>query len=88
MQHQHEGIELPPAWQDSDSVLVFDPSMSKEEIEAKYNAAAEILNDRFRGHFSDRRVAALFLPGIYDVDIKVGYYTQVSVRAMVDQYCH
>jgi hypothetical protein len=29
------------------------------------------------GHFSDKRLAFLFHPGVYPVDLAVGYYTQI-----------
>jgi len=63
----------PPAW--PSSVQVFD--------EKTHNLSRRI-NDLFRemgpvesGKFSDRRTALMFKPGVYDIDVPVGYYTQV-----------
>jgi len=60
------------------SVIVFDPSMSDSQIN---NTVTQIYNAQRFNEFGDNRYAFLFMPGRYgntnDVDIKVGYYTQV-----------
>ena len=65
----------PPSW--PRSVLVFGPEDHSAVIEEIIDTATAQLKDRALGHFSDDRVALLFKPGRYDVDINVGYYTQV-----------
>jgi len=58
----------PPAW--PSSVYIFDSSTSNVSsmVETLYNG---------QDTFSDRRVALLFKPGTYALDVPVGYYTQV-----------
>jgi hypothetical protein len=57
-----------------DSVLVFDPSMSAQEIQARLD---DVFGLQERNEFGPERRALLFKPGRYDVDVNVGYYTQV-----------
>jgi len=66
----------PPQW--PDSVAVFGPETPAEEIvTATSNAYATNGGDMENGQFSSHRYAFLFMPGTYDVDVPVGYYTQV-----------
>lgn len=75
----------PPNW--PETVSVFDPSMSQEEIEA-VTEAAFALNGHYpsedtpetgcqgEGEWSDYRFAFLFKPGSYEeVNVPMGYYT-------------
>jgi len=63
----------PPEW--PSTVMVFEPGQAN--IREMYEKRTEILRDRKPGHFSEQRLAALFKPGKYWVDLNVGYYTQV-----------
>ncbi|HXK20420.1 MAG TPA: hypothetical protein VNG33_21570, partial [Polyangiaceae bacterium] len=55
------------------NVLVFDPTTPMATIQAQIDAAYA---DQFMGQFSVKRYAFLFKPGAYQLDVKVGYYTQ------------
>jgi hypothetical protein len=55
------------------NVLVFDPSM--DGVQARINS---IFATQERGQFDSKRYALLFKPGKYDLDVQVGFYTQVS----------
>jgi hypothetical protein len=55
-------------------VLVFNPSMSMAAIQDKINAVYALQQNN---QFGNARYALLFKPGVYNVDIPVGYYTQV-----------
>nr|WP_103887801.1 RICIN domain-containing protein [Actinacidiphila yanglinensis] len=57
------------------NVTVFDPSMSASSIQSKINSvySAQVGNE-----FGTQRNALLFAPGTYNVDVPVGYYTQVA----------
>jgi hypothetical protein len=58
------------------NVHIMDPSMPHSEIQG---VADSIFAVQERGEFSSERHAILFKPGIYDqVNVKVGFYTQVS----------
>ncbi|GAA2040497.1 RICIN domain-containing protein [Catenulispora yoronensis] len=57
------------------NVTVFDPSMATSTIQAKINS---VYNTQANNEFGTQRNALLFAPGTYNVDIPVGYYTQVS----------
>jgi hypothetical protein len=57
------------------NVTVFDPSMSASTIQSKINS---VYNAQVDNEFGTQRNALLFAPGSYDVDVPVGYYTQVS----------
>lgn len=66
----------PPNW--PASVMVFDASMPVANISARVNAVYNENGGRKdNGQFSPDRYALMFLPGVYDVDVPVGYYTQV-----------
>ena len=64
----------PPTW--PESVSVFTPSTPN--ITGTVNAIYNINGGRKdNGQFSSARYALLFMPGRYDIDVPVGYYTQV-----------
>ena len=66
----------PPTW--PSSVSVFDASTPAANITAKVNAVYNHNGGRKdNGQFSPDRYALMFMPGTYDVDVPVGYYTQV-----------
>ena len=56
------------------NVLVFDPSMSPEEIQAQID---KVYGIQQHSEFGPARFALLFLPGSYHIDVPVGFYTQV-----------
>ncbi|GAA0470993.1 coagulation factor 5/8 type domain-containing protein [Streptomyces olivaceiscleroticus] len=57
------------------NVDVFDPSMSKDEIQSRLDA---VFKEQEKNQFGEERHALLFKPGTYDVDANVGFYTQVA----------
>jgi hypothetical protein len=72
----------PPSWPDSVLILrdTEDAKTLKEKIEPTQDSWSEE-NATFtcEHHFSDRRYAVLFAPGIYrNLDFEVGYYVQVA----------
>ncbi|GAA3206645.1 discoidin domain-containing protein [Actinocorallia longicatena] len=56
------------------NVLVFDPSMPAADVQARLDA---VFTAQESAQFGEGRYAALFRPGSYDVDAKVGFYTSV-----------
>ncbi len=60
-----------------ENVFLFDPSMDMKEIQDLIDTIHTIQSVR-RSEFSPKRFALLFKPGKYTLDIKVGYYMQVS----------
>ncbi|HEV2347714.1 MAG TPA: hypothetical protein VGS97_26725 [Actinocrinis sp.] len=56
------------------NVYVFDPSMSSSTIQSQINA---VYNSQQSNQFGTQRYALLFKPGTYNVDVPVGFYTQV-----------
>jgi hypothetical protein len=56
------------------SVIVFDPSM---ETPAMQKQVDSLYATQERGQFNSHRYAVLLRPGKYDLDIQVGFYTQV-----------
>ena len=60
----------PPTW--PSSVTLFDSETP--DIRTK---VGDIYNQSIQDIFGDLRIALLFKPGIYNVDVPVGYYTQV-----------
>ncbi|WP_348263167.1 coagulation factor 5/8 type domain-containing protein [Telmatobacter sp. DSM 110680] len=56
------------------NILLFDPSMPMAEIQARIDKVYAIQQ---HSEFGTARYAFLFLPGDYQVDIPVGFYTQV-----------
>lgn len=68
--------ENPPRW--PDSVKVFGPEDRTAEIQRQVDSAwSQNGGDHEHGQFSNQRFALLFKPGVYDVSVPVGYYTQV-----------
>ncbi|WP_405578926.1 RICIN domain-containing protein [Streptomyces sp. NBC_01190] len=57
------------------NVTIFDPSMSASSIQSKVTS---VYNAQVGNEFGTQRNALLFRPGTYNVDIPVGYNTQVS----------
>lgn len=57
-----------------EQTFIFDPFQGDLEIQKKINS---IYNQQLNNQFGDRHYAFLFKPGIYHLDVKVGYYTQV-----------
>jgi hypothetical protein len=56
------------------NVIVFDPSMSSASIQAQIDNVYAIERPN---HFGSPRHALLFRPGTYNVNVPVGFYTQV-----------
>ncbi|WP_084724553.1 adenylyl cyclase [Streptacidiphilus melanogenes] len=56
------------------NVLLFDPSMGNAAIQAQVDA---VFQTQQSNQFGAERYALAFLPGTYDVDINVGFYTHV-----------
>ncbi|GAA0447295.1 RICIN domain-containing protein [Streptomyces stramineus] len=56
-------------------VTVFDPSMPRAAVQREVDA---VFRRQERDEFGTGRRALLFKPGAYDVDVGVGYYTQVA----------
>jgi hypothetical protein len=56
------------------NVSVFDPSMSASAIQSKLNS---VFSQQETNQFGAGRFALLFKPGTYNVDVNVGFYTQV-----------
>ena len=57
------------------NVFVVDPTMPRGVVQARLDA---IFAEMERAHFTDARHAVLFKPGRYDVDVNVGFFTQVA----------
>ncbi len=56
------------------NVFVFNPQMSMESIQSKLN---EVFTQQESSQFGPGRYAFLFLPGKYNLDVNVGFYTEV-----------
>jgi hypothetical protein len=56
------------------NVLIFSPSMGDAAIQAKVDAVFAIQESN---QFGDERYALAFMPGTYNIDINVGFYTHV-----------
>src|ERR1035437_892540 len=56
------------------NVLVFNPSMPAAAVQDQVNKVYDIQKN---SEFGSARNALLFLPGAYNVEVPVGYYTQV-----------
>jgi hypothetical protein len=56
------------------NVLVFDAQMQMDTIQHRIN---EVFNRQESSQFGDGRYAFLFHPGTYNLDINVGFYTEV-----------
>jgi len=77
--HVAVGQPNPPSW--PSTVKVFGPETNTGEIEGVVNAAFATNGGHDppdNGHWSDERHAFLFKPGRYNVEVPVGYYTQVA----------
>jgi len=73
------GQPNPPVW--PTSVQVFGPEDPVSKIQSAVDAAFATNGGHEppdNGHWSDLRFAFLFKPGKYNVEVPVGYYTQVS----------
>jgi hypothetical protein len=57
------------------NVQVFDPSMSQSDVQTAVNSVFATME---KNQFGSERVALLFKPGSYAVDVNVGFYTQVA----------
>jgi hypothetical protein len=57
------------------NVTVFDPSMPAATIQSKVSA---VFKQQETNQFGSQRQAFLFRPGNYNVDVNVGFYTQVA----------
>jgi hypothetical protein len=65
------------------NVVIFDPSMAQSTIQAQINT---IFNGQQNSQFGTGRFAILFKSGTYNVDVPVGFYTQVAgLGALPDQ---
>lgn len=56
------------------NVLIFDPGMSAATIQGRLDT---VFNQQQSNQFGNARYALLFKPGAYNVDVNVGFYTQV-----------
>lgn len=56
------------------NVLIFDSSMPAAAIQTKVD---EVFRQQERAHFGEGRYALLFKPGAYEVNVRVGFFTQV-----------
>lgn len=56
------------------NVLMFDPSMPRAAIQSRLDA---VFAQQERNQFGPERYTVLFKPGRYDLDVNVGFYTQV-----------
>jgi len=56
-------------------VYIFDPGMDMGVIQ---DIVDSLFQRQYRSEFTTDRYALLFLPGTYELDIKVGYYMQVA----------
>ncbi|WP_237047640.1 RICIN domain-containing protein [Lentzea guizhouensis] len=56
------------------NVLVFDPSMPASTIQARLD---EVFRQQEEGQYDARRYAIMFKPGNYNVDVNIGFFTQV-----------
>lgn len=57
------------------NVAIFDPAMSKDEIQAKLDA---VFATQKANQFGSERNALLFKPGTYSVDANIGFNTQIA----------
>ena len=57
------------------NVTIFDPATQATTIQARLDT---IFTSQESSEFGARRYALLFKPGTYDVDARIGFYTQVS----------
>jgi len=59
-----------------EKVLIFDEKMDMKLVQSVIDSVFELQGGK-NNEFTDSRFALLFTPGEYDLDIPVGYYTQV-----------
>lgn len=59
-----------------ENVFVFDPSMKMKDIQTVIDSVFSRQSAR-RSEFSENRYALMFKPGVYNLDVRVEYYTQV-----------
>ncbi len=57
------------------NVTVFDPGMSRAAVQAQIDAVYAVQQNN---QFGPARNALLFKPGTYDVDVPVGFYTEIA----------
>ncbi|MDQ2664770.1 MAG: coagulation factor 5/8 type domain-containing protein [Gemmatimonadota bacterium] len=57
------------------NVIIFDPSIPSASIQRKVDS---VLAQQESSEFGEARLALLFKPGAYDVNARVGFYTQLS----------
>jgi hypothetical protein len=57
------------------NVSVFDPDMSAQDIQSKVDS---VFKKQEKAQFESGRHAFLFKPGSYEVDVNVGFFTQVA----------
>ncbi len=69
-------VKLAPFTGFGTNVMVFDPTMSMADIQAKIDGVYST-QGVLAGQFATTRTAFLFKPGAYALNVKVGYYTQV-----------
>ncbi|GAB2565558.1 hypothetical protein Aab01nite_47320 [Paractinoplanes abujensis] len=62
------------------NVAIFDPSMSASAIQSKLTST---FNQQVTNQFGTARHALLFKPGTYNVDVNVGFFTQVAGLGLV-----
>ncbi len=56
------------------NVLIFDPATPQADMQAKLD---QVFKGQESNQFGTERYALLFKPGSYNLDVKVGFYTQV-----------
>src|SRR3981081_4255929 len=57
------------------NVTIFDPATPAATIQSRLDT---IFSSQESSEFGERRFAVLFKPGAYNVDARIGFYTQVS----------
>ncbi len=73
---QRLSISAAPAVPDfGPNVLIFDSSMTATTMQSRLD---EVFSLQERSQFGTNRYALLFKPGKYDLDVQVGFYTQVA----------
>ncbi len=66
-------VVLGPPPDFGDNVLIFDPTMSMDDIQAKLN---DVFGQQEENQFGGERVAIFFKPGDYSLDVQIGFYMQ------------
>ncbi len=56
------------------NVLIFDPSMSMDDIQGRLN---QLKDQQVPNHFGEERYAYFFKPGAYNLDVELGFFVQV-----------